>query len=113
MALTSADPANMTTTTATTSSAATYHPQNNKTPTSLQSAEESSEDEVVVKLPAASVSSTSLDAAGRARSPPINGEAREVSAEVDPQIMEALRGKDRLYVLKLGEQFEELISERR
>ena len=33
--------------------------------------------------------------------------------EVDPQILEALRSKDRLYVLKLGEAMESLISERR
>src|SRR5271155_2851041 len=29
--------------------------------------------------------------------------------DVDPQILEALKGKDRIYVLKLGEQFEALI----
>lgn len=33
--------------------------------------------------------------------------------EVDPQILEALRSKDRLYVLKLGEAMESLIIERR
>jgi hypothetical protein len=33
--------------------------------------------------------------------------------EVDPQILEALRSKDRLYVLKLGEAMESLINERR
>ena len=33
--------------------------------------------------------------------------------EVDPQIIEALKGKDRIYVLKLGETFEALITERR
>ena len=35
------------------------------------------------------------------------------SPEIDPQILEALRSKDRIYVLKLGEQMESLISERR
>ncbi|KAF8916257.1 hypothetical protein CPB85DRAFT_1374706 [Mucidula mucida] len=35
------------------------------------------------------------------------------SPEVDPQILEALRSKDRIYVLKLGEQMESLITERR
>ncbi|PPQ67887.1 hypothetical protein CVT26_007087 [Gymnopilus dilepis] len=33
--------------------------------------------------------------------------------DVDPQIIEALRSKDRIYVLKLGETFESLITERR
>ncbi|KAH9479440.1 R3H domain-containing protein 2 [Psilocybe cubensis] len=33
--------------------------------------------------------------------------------DVDPQILEALRSKDRIYVLKLGETFEALITERR
>jgi hypothetical protein len=32
-------------------------------------------------------------------------------ADVDPQILEALRSKDRLYVLKLGELMEGLINE--
>ncbi|KAG6910012.1 hypothetical protein DXG01_013734 [Tephrocybe rancida] len=35
------------------------------------------------------------------------------SSDVDPQILEALRNKDRLYVLKLGEQMEGLINDRR
>lgn len=35
------------------------------------------------------------------------------SLDVDPQIIEALRSKDRIYVLKLGEMFEALIMERR
>ncbi|OCH96251.1 hypothetical protein OBBRIDRAFT_787325 [Obba rivulosa] len=34
------------------------------------------------------------------------------NADPDPQILEALRSKDRLYVLKLGEQMERLINER-
>ncbi|KAL4078633.1 hypothetical protein V8B97DRAFT_1056087 [Scleroderma yunnanense] len=33
--------------------------------------------------------------------------------EVDPQILEALKSKDRLYVLKLGEQMESLINDHR
>lgn len=33
--------------------------------------------------------------------------------ETDPQIIEALRSKDRLWVLKLGEMMESLINERR
>ncbi|KAI0684290.1 hypothetical protein BC835DRAFT_1390364 [Cytidiella melzeri] len=33
--------------------------------------------------------------------------------ETDPQILEALRGKDRLWVLKLGEMMESLITERK
>ena len=33
--------------------------------------------------------------------------------DVDPQILEALKSKDRIYVLKLGETFEDLIKERR
>jgi hypothetical protein len=34
-------------------------------------------------------------------------------ADVDPQIIEALKSKDRIYVLKLGEQMENLINDRR
>ncbi|KAF9240709.1 hypothetical protein BU15DRAFT_45653 [Melanogaster broomeanus] len=34
-------------------------------------------------------------------------------ADVDPQIVEALKSKDRIYVLKLGEQMESLINDRR
>jgi len=34
-------------------------------------------------------------------------------ADVDPQIIEALKSKDRIYVLKLGEQMESLIKDRR
>jgi hypothetical protein len=33
--------------------------------------------------------------------------------DVDPQIVEALRGKDRIYVLKLGEMLESLLNEER
>jgi hypothetical protein len=33
--------------------------------------------------------------------------------DVDPQIIEALKSKDRIYVLKLGEQMESLINDRR
>jgi hypothetical protein len=33
--------------------------------------------------------------------------------ETDPQIIEALRGKDRLWLLKLGEMMESLITERK
>ena len=33
--------------------------------------------------------------------------------DVDPQIIEALRGKDRIYVLKLGELMESLINDER
>jgi hypothetical protein len=33
--------------------------------------------------------------------------------DIDPQILEALKSKDRIYVLKLGEIFEALIKERR
>lgn len=36
-----------------------------------------------------------------------------LATDVDPQIIEALRSKDRIYVLKLGETFESLIAERR
>ncbi|TFK75027.1 hypothetical protein BDN72DRAFT_868369 [Pluteus cervinus] len=51
---------------------------------------------------------------------PINGEPNSANAtsptntaDVDPQIIEALKGKDRIYVLKLGEYMEGLIYERR
>lgn len=33
--------------------------------------------------------------------------------DVDPQILEALKSKDRLFVLKLGEQMEALIKEKK
>jgi len=39
--------------------------------------------------------------------------ASSQALDVDPQILEALRSKDRIYVLKLGETFEALIKERR
>ncbi|KAL4250211.1 amino acid/polyamine transporter 2 family protein [Abortiporus biennis] len=42
-----------------------------------------------------------------------NGESFPSHNETDPQIIEALKSKDRLYVLKLGEQMESLITERR
>lgn len=35
------------------------------------------------------------------------------STDIDPQILEALRSKDRLWVLKLGESMEGLINERK
>lgn len=35
------------------------------------------------------------------------------AVDVDPQILEALKSKDRLYVLKLGELMEGLINERK
>jgi len=35
------------------------------------------------------------------------------ATDVDPQILEALKSKDRLYVLKLGELMEGLINERK
>lgn len=38
---------------------------------------------------------------------------RALTPDVDPQIMEALKSKDRIYVLKLGETFEALIMEHR
>jgi hypothetical protein len=45
-----------------------------------------------------------------------NGEPEDTSSllnDVDPQILEALKSKDRLYVLKLGELMEGLINEQR
>jgi hypothetical protein len=39
-------------------------------------------------------------------------EQADVIPDVDPQIVEALKGKDRIYVLKLGETFESLLIER-
>jgi hypothetical protein len=41
------------------------------------------------------------------------GTSSNLNIDVDPQILEALRNKDRIYVLKLGETFESLIKERR
>lgn len=49
-------------------------------------------------------------------SPPLdpNGTSGSLlDTEPDAQILEALRGKDRIYVLKLGEQMEALIKDRR
>lgn len=50
----------------------------------------------------------------------INGDSCNATAsqdslepEVDPQILEALRSKDRIYVLRLGEIMEELITEKK
>ena len=39
--------------------------------------------------------------------------ASNPNLDVDPQILEALKNKDRIFVLKLGEAFEALIKERR
>ncbi|KAF8659835.1 hypothetical protein AX16_001720 [Volvariella volvacea WC 439] len=39
--------------------------------------------------------------------------ASDPNIDVDPSIIEALKGKDRIYVLKLGEQMESLIQDRR
>ncbi|KAJ7656445.1 hypothetical protein DFH06DRAFT_1298274 [Mycena polygramma] len=44
-------------------------------------------------------------------SPP-SASVTSLDAEVDPQILEALASKDRIYVLKLGEQMEGLIADR-
>ncbi|KIY71859.1 hypothetical protein CYLTODRAFT_368474 [Cylindrobasidium torrendii FP15055 ss-10] len=44
---------------------------------------------------------------------PIDGVPAPSTPEIDPQILEALKSKDRIYVLKLGEQMETLIAERR
>jgi hypothetical protein len=43
----------------------------------------------------------------------VNGESENTATDADPQIIEALKSKDRLYVLKLGEHMEELIEGRR
>ncbi|KIK96049.1 hypothetical protein PAXRUDRAFT_826398 [Paxillus rubicundulus Ve08.2h10] len=42
-----------------------------------------------------------------------SGAMASALADVDPQIVEALKSKDRIYVLKLGEQLESLINDRR
>lgn len=42
-----------------------------------------------------------------------SAQATNQPSDVDPQILEALRSKDRIYVLKLGELMEGLIKERR
>jgi hypothetical protein len=39
--------------------------------------------------------------------------SNQLLEEVDPQIIEALKNKDRIYVLKLGELMEGLINDRR
>lgn len=45
--------------------------------------------------------------------PPEGGSGTASPTETDPQIIEALRSKDRLWVLKLGEMMENLITERK
>ncbi|KAI0091650.1 hypothetical protein BDY19DRAFT_931629 [Irpex rosettiformis] len=45
--------------------------------------------------------------------PPESGSGAASPTETDPQIIEALRSKDRLWVLKLGEMMESLITERK
>ncbi|OJT10901.1 cAMP-regulated phosphoprotein 21 [Trametes pubescens] len=59
--------------------------------------------------------SAASDAPARV-SPPLDSNGSPsalLDAEPDAQILEALRGKDRIYVLKLGEQMEALIKDRR
>ncbi|KAI0923733.1 hypothetical protein AcV5_009202 [Taiwanofungus camphoratus] len=67
-------------------------------------------------LDAALVSSprnSSPDALASVNNSPNNASTSSDGSEPDPQIVEALRSKDRIYVLKLGEQMESLINERR
>jgi hypothetical protein len=56
-----------------------------------------------------------LDGSRSSASEADNGTASDAGPlrDVDPQIVEALRGKDRIYVLKLGEMLESLINEER
>lgn len=61
-----------------------------------------------IQAPVSLPSSTDL-AANPASSPT----APDPNADVDPQILEALRNKDRLFVLKMGEIMEGLITEHR
>lgn len=42
-----------------------------------------------------------------------SGQEKDPNADVDPQILEALKSKDRLFVLRVGELMEGLITERR
>ncbi|TFK51812.1 hypothetical protein OE88DRAFT_1658448 [Heliocybe sulcata] len=73
-------------------------------------------------LPDGPESFSPLDAPSDAPSPPQreaendgseDGAPKESKAEVDPTIVEALRSKDRLFVLRLGEQMEGLIAEQK
>ena len=62
--------------------------------------------------------SVAIQSPSRPNSEPLEPEsavAAGVSSflDVDPQILEALKSKDRLYVLKLGEQMESLILDHR
>jgi len=70
-------------------------------------------------LPSSAPDAPSVQSPSRSDSEPLadsdsTGSAN-VSAllDVDPQIVEALKSKDRIYVLKLGEQMESLINDRR
>lgn len=65
--------------------------------------------------------SARLNLFGTSDTPDLNGDGPGHSPgpgpsqtpEIDPQILEALKSKDRLYVLKLGELMEGLINDRR
>ena len=56
-------------------------------------------------------SSVTLNGFVQHQDPSATPSAPEMSADVDPQIIEALKSKDRIFVLKLGETMESLIRE--
>lgn len=62
--------------------------------------------------PVLSASPSSDSPAGPANAAETSSDGR-TSADPDPQIIEALHSKDRLWVLKLGEMMESLIADRR
>ena len=65
-------------------------------------------------LDVASVQSPSRSDSERLVDSDSTGSANTIALpDVDPQIVEALKSKDRIYVLKLGEQMESLINDRR
>ena len=70
-------------------------------------------------LPSSVLDLPSFQSPSRADSEPLADSDSTGSAnasalpDVDPQIIEALKSKDRIYVLKLGEQMESLINDRR
>ena len=68
---------------------------------------------MVILSSATSVNSEATPSSATNSSSPSSASPTPSTPDVDPQIMEALRSKDRIYVLKLGEQMESLIKEKR
>ncbi|TFK39872.1 hypothetical protein BDQ12DRAFT_681382 [Crucibulum laeve] len=83
------------------------------TPPSLDSPSPSTDVFNIHSPPAAPLDANNVNGADTDNQQTNTALTQPTTPDVDPQILEALRSKDRLYVLKLGELMEGLITERR